>query len=67
MAGEQALISAGMKVAVVSCPALGDTTLFLRLAWRLQAAGANVTLVSAPLSSVRDYLVLRELPLVVRH
>lgn len=56
MAGEQALISAGMKVAVVSCPALGDTTLFLRLAWRLQAAGASVTLVSAPLSSVREYL-----------
>jgi len=56
MAGEQALISAGMKVAVVFCPALGDITLFLRLARRLQAAGVQVTLVSAPLSLVQQYL-----------
>ncbi|MFI8734626.1 ADP-heptose:LPS heptosyltransferase [Pseudomonas sp. NFACC19-2] len=56
MSGEKTFIRAGMKVAVVSCSALGDTTLFLRLAWRLQAAGAQVTVVSASLSAVREYL-----------
>ncbi|MFL1583347.1 ADP-heptose--LPS heptosyltransferase [Stutzerimonas stutzeri] len=56
MSADNAIVKAGMKVAVVSCPALGDTTLFLRLAWRLQAAGAQVTLVSASLSSIREHL-----------
>ncbi len=56
MSADKAIVKAGMKVAVVSCPALGDTTLFLRLAWRLQAAGAQVTLVSASLFSIRKYL-----------
>ncbi|MBV7563363.1 glycosyltransferase family 9 protein [Pseudomonas sp. sia0905] len=56
MAGEQALISAGMKVALVPCPALGDTTLLLWLAWRLKDAGVQVSLASASLFAVRDYL-----------
>ena len=56
MSGAKAFIRAGMKVAVVPCLALGDTTLFLRLAWRLQAAAAQVTVVSASLSAVREYL-----------
>lgn len=56
MKGRKVLINQGMKVALVPCPALGDTTLFLRLAWRLQAAGAKVTLVSMSLSSMREYL-----------
>lgn len=37
-------------------PRTGDTTLYLRLAWRLQAAGVEVTLASASLASVREYL-----------
>lgn len=49
-------IRPGMKVALVPCPALGDTTLFLWLAWRLQAAGAEVSLCSKGLQSLRDYL-----------
>lgn len=56
MTVDNAWLRPGMKVTVVSCPALGDTTLFLRLAWRLQAAGAQVTLVSSPLYSAREYL-----------
>ncbi len=56
MAVERTVIKPGMSVAVVSCPALGDTTLFLRLAWRLQAAGAKVTLVSPSLAALREYL-----------
>lgn len=56
MSVDKAWLRPGMKVAVVSCPALGDTTLFLRLAWRLHAAGAQVTLVSAPLYPAREYL-----------
>lgn len=52
----KAVIKPGMKVAVVSCRALGDTTLFLRLAWRLRAAGAEVTLVSGSMPALRDYL-----------
>lgn len=56
MSENKTLITPGMKIALVPCPALGDTTLFLRLAWRLQAVGAQVTLASASLASVRDYL-----------
>lgn len=56
MSMEEVVIKPGMRVAVVSCPALGDTTLFLRLAWRLQAAGALVTLVSPSLAALREYL-----------
>lgn len=56
MSESKTVIKSGMKVAVVSCPALGDTTLFLRLAWRLQAAGARVTLVSPSLAALREYL-----------
>lgn len=50
------MIGTGIKIALVSCPALGDTTLYLRLAWRLQAAGVEVTLASASLASIREYL-----------
>lgn len=50
------LIRPGMKVALVPCPALGDTTLFLWLAWRLQAAGVEVSLYSTALISLRGYL-----------
>ncbi|MGG2395569.1 glycosyltransferase family 9 protein [Pseudomonas sp. SH1-B] len=56
MSVEETVIKPGMSVAVVSCPALGDTSLFLRLAWRLQAAGARVTLVSPSLASLSGYL-----------
>lgn len=56
MSGEKAVIRPGMSVAVIPYPALGDTTLFLRLAWRLQAVGARVTLVSPSLDSLREYL-----------
>lgn len=56
MSQSNALITPGLKVALVPCPALGDTTLLLRLAWRLQAAGACVTLASVSLASVRGYL-----------
>jgi hypothetical protein len=56
MAVDKAWLKPGIKVAVVSCSALGDTTLFLRLAWRLQAAGAQVTLVSSSLYTAREYL-----------
>lgn len=56
MSPQKLLINAGMKVALVPCPALGDTLLFLWLAWRLQAVGAQVTLASGSLSSLRDYL-----------
>lgn len=56
MSEKKALIGPGVRVALVPCPALGDTTLFLRLAWRLQAAGAKVTLASVSLSSVSEYL-----------
>lgn len=75
MSVEKTIIKPGMKVAVVSCPALGDTTLFLRLAWRLQAAGARVTLVSPSLAALREYLpgleivadVLPDLPQLAEH
>lgn len=56
MLENKALIRAGMKVALVPCPALGDTTLFLWLAWRLQAVGAQVVLASGSLFALRDYL-----------
>jgi hypothetical protein len=56
MAVDKAWLRPGVRVAVVSCPALGDTTLFLRLAWRLHEAGARVTFVSSPLYSARQYL-----------
>lgn len=56
MSEKKVLIGPGVRVALVPCPALGDTTLFLRLAWRLQAAGAKVTLASMSLSSVSEYL-----------
>ena len=56
MLENSSLIRPGMKVALVPCPALGDTTLFLWLAWRLQAAGAEVSLCSTALQSLRDYL-----------
>ncbi|WP_457979657.1 ADP-heptose--LPS heptosyltransferase [Ectopseudomonas composti] len=56
MSQSNALIIPGLKVALVPCPALGDTTLLLRLAWRLQAAGACVTVASVSLASVRSYL-----------
>lgn len=56
MSDRKALIVPGLKVALVPCPALGDTTLFLRLAWRLQAAGAQITLASVSLASIREYL-----------
>lgn len=50
------LIRPGMKVALVPCPSLGDTTLFLWLAWRLQATGVEVSLYSTALLSLCDYL-----------
>lgn len=56
MLENSSFIRPGMKVALVPCPALGDTTLFLWLAWRLQAAGAEVSLCSTALLSLRDYL-----------
>lgn len=56
MSERKVLIRAGMKVALVPCPALGDTTLFLWLAWRLQAVGAQVVLASGSLFALRDYL-----------
>lgn len=56
MSESKTLIAPGLKVALVPCPALGDTTLFLRLAWRLQTAGAQVSLASASLASIREYL-----------
>lgn len=56
MSVEKTIIKPGMSVALVPCMALGDTTLFLWLAWRLQSAGANVTVVSACLASLREYL-----------
>ncbi|SFO73085.1 ADP-heptose:LPS heptosyltransferase [Ectopseudomonas composti] len=56
MSVEKTVIKPGIRVAVVSCPALGDTTLFLRLARRLLAAGARVTLVSPSLAALREYL-----------
>ncbi|MDD1510128.1 glycosyltransferase family 9 protein [Pseudomonas sp. CNPSo 3701] len=56
MLENDSLIWPGMKVALVPCPALGDTTLFLWLAWRLQAAGAEVSLCSKGLLSLSHYL-----------
>ena len=56
MSNSKTLIGPGVSVALVPCPALGDTTVFLRLAWRLQAAGAKVCLASASLASIREYL-----------
>ena len=56
MSESKTLIAPGLKVALVPCPALGDTTLFIRLAWRLLAAGAQVSLASASLASIREYL-----------
>lgn len=56
MSNTKTLIGPGVSVALVPCPALGDTTLFLRLAWRLQAAGAEVSLASTSLASIREYL-----------
>ena len=46
----------GVKVAVLPCLALGDTTLYLRLAWHFSKAGAQVTLFSTPFVSMQKHI-----------
>lgn len=45
----------GKRVAIVPCTALGDVTLYLRLAWLFQQAGAHVRFVSSTLYPARAY------------
>lgn len=45
----------GLKVAIVPCPALGDVTVYLRLAWIFAQAGAQVRFLSGVLFSAREY------------
>lgn len=42
-------------VTVVPCPALGDVTIYLHLAWLFNLAGARVRFVSATLYPAREY------------
>lgn len=44
----------GTSVGIISFPALGDATLYLRLAWLFHRAGARVTLFSSTLFPARE-------------
>ncbi len=45
----------GLKVAIVPCSALGDVTIYLRLAWIFTQAGAQVRFFSGALFPAREY------------
>lgn len=45
----------GTRVAIVPCPALGDVTLYLHLAWIFHLAGAHVLFVSSTLYPAARY------------
>ncbi len=45
----------GKRVAIVPCAALGDVTIYSRLAWLFHLAGARVRFISSTLYSARDY------------
>ncbi|WP_082321483.1 glycosyltransferase family 9 protein [Stutzerimonas stutzeri] len=45
----------GVSVAILPFPALGDITIYLRLAWVMRAAGANVKFFSDAFYSAREY------------
>lgn len=45
----------GLRVGIVSFPALGDATLYLRLAWLFHRAGAQVSFFSKTLYPAREY------------
>ncbi|MGK9066722.1 glycosyltransferase family 9 protein [Stutzerimonas chloritidismutans] len=46
---------AGRQVAIVPCPALGDVTLYIRLAWIFCSNGAQVTLFSSLAQSTQPH------------
>lgn len=46
---------AGANIAIVPFPALGDITIYLRLAWLFHLAGAKITFFSNTLYSAREY------------
>ncbi|WP_417780630.1 glycosyltransferase family 9 protein [Stutzerimonas xanthomarina] len=46
---------AGRQVAIVPCPALGDVTLYIRLAWIFHSNGAQVTLYSSLAQSAQPH------------
>tara|TARA_R110000822_G_scaffold8704_16_gene34255 strand:+ start:3011 stop:4042 length:1032 start_codon:yes stop_codon:yes gene_type:complete len=46
---------ASLRVAIIPFPALGDLTIYLRLAWSFHHAGAQVTFCSSVLLSAKDY------------
>ncbi|WP_312224712.1 glycosyltransferase family 9 protein [Stutzerimonas nitrititolerans] len=48
-------VFAGLKVAVVPFPALGDITIYLRLCWLFCRSGAHVTFYSNAFYSAREY------------
>lgn len=45
----------GLQIAIIPYPALGDTTIYLRLAWLFSCAGARVTIFSNAFHSARAY------------
>lgn len=63
---EKALFD-GMRVAIVPFPALGDLTIYLRLAQTFQRAGARVTYFSDQLQSAADHLPWLEVAALGAH
>lgn len=47
----------GIAIAIVPHPALGDLTVYLRMAWHFHHAGAKVCFFSNSLYSARDYFL----------
>ncbi len=45
----------GKRVAILPCTALGDVTIYLRLAWLFHIAGAQVRFISSTLTSAVGY------------
>ncbi|MFL9814297.1 ADP-heptose--LPS heptosyltransferase [Stutzerimonas sp. VN223-3] len=46
---------AGKRVVIVPCPALGDVTVYLRLAWIFHCNGAHVSFFSSLLASAQNF------------
>lgn len=53
--GNSASWASATNIAIIPHPALGDTTIYLRLAWLLHCAGARVTFYSRTLLAAKEY------------